>query len=579
MFVGIGFPLNDPTNLFMSFILISFALLIYLSSKTLIISQSQFKLIFLILTILGLYCLSAFENNQSLNSFVLGAYQRNMGFATLLSIFLIFIYSLGNSRLAKNFMYFGLNSLLVLSIIYGYIQYLGFDPINWTRLNSPGRGIVLTLGNVNFAGALFGILSIVCLHKLLYEKSLKLKLINCFLFVSTLFLGFETRSLQATAISIISLVVFTVLYNLSKNNYINLLFTSIGIIISLLFIVVYIFTSDRFIRLREKILVEGSIIPRFDYMSTGIKIWNDHKLFGVGIDQYGRHAATYRNTEQITRDGFMTIPDKAHNIFIDHLANGGLIVALCWIILVLIISSKVIKTVLLSEKKDRLLTVTLSTIWFGWLMQSLISPDHILLTLIGFSSAGLVIGSSNMADQKRKIDLRNKFNSLQNISLSLILVFILSFYFFTISADYKGKQILSGKNRNPDSIIEVINSWPSPKVTELIGVELSKDANNCIILPKIAERLIDIETRSAQGWFMYAVCEIYTANYVKAISKIDKSLLYDPSNPFYLIEKARIEIEIKQYQDAKKTLNIVKSIVPNNPQVIALEELFMQRLD
>ena len=138
-------------------------------------------------------------------------------------------------------------------------------------------------------------------------------------------------------------------------------------------------------------------------------------------------------------------------------------------------------------------------------------------------------------------------------------------------SDLKGKQILDKKIRNLDSIEEIIYAWPSPRVTELIGVELSKDPNNCVVLPRIAERLIRIESRSAQGWFMYAVCDIYRSNYAEAILKIQKSLTYDPSNPFYLTEKARLEIELMRYRDARKTIDLAKSIVPNDTQITSLD--------
>jgi hypothetical protein len=506
-----------------------------------------------------------------MNSFLLGAYQRNIGFITLFSLFIIFLYGLGNPNLAKNFTNFGLTSLMVLSITYGFIQYFGQDPLKWTKFTTPGKGVLLTLGNVNFAGALFGLLSVISFYKLFFEYGIKLKLLNSFFFTSTLFLGYETKSLQSSLVSIICIVIFLTFYNLSKTNYRKSFILVLGVPSLLLLLFVYLLNINKLTNLKENLLAEGNVIPRLDYMSTGIKIWNDHKLFGVGIDQYGRYAATYRSPEQIARDGYMVIPDKSHNVFIDHLANGGFFVAIFWIALILTISIMVIRAVIASDKSSRPMLAALSSIWFGWLVQSLISPDHFFLTFIGLSSAGLVIGSSNSISKNKLIDLRKRYYVPQNIALSLLLIFTLFFYSQTMLSDLKGKQILDKKIRNLDSIEEIIYAWPSPRVTELIGVELSKDPNNCVVLPRIAERLIRIESRSAQGWFMYAVCDIYRSNYTEAILKIQKSLTYDPSNPFYLTEKARLEIELMRYRDARKTIDLAKSIVPNDTQITSLD--------
>ena len=571
MFVGIGLPLNDPTNLLMSSILGILVIIIYLRSKSINVSKSQFLIVILMIAILSFYFLSAMINNQPMNSFLLGAYQRNMGFTTLFSFFIIFLYCLGNPNLAKNFTNFGLNSLIILSVTYGFIQYFGQDPMKWTKFSTPGKGVLLTLGNVNFAGALFGLLSVISFYKLLFENGFKLKLLNAILFASTLFLGYETKSLQSIVISIICIVVFLTLYNLSKTNYHKSLILVLGIPSLLLLVFVYLLNINKLTSLKENLLTEGNVVPRLDYMSTGIKIWNDHKLFGVGIDQYGRYAATYRSPEQIARDGYMVIPDKSHNVLIDHLANGGFFVAICWLVFILMISIMVIRAMISSDKSNRPMLAALSSIWFGWLVQSFISPDHIILSFIGFSSAGLVIGNSNSISMNKFTDLRKKYNVSQNIALSLFLMLTLIFYTQTMSFDLKGKQILDKKITNLESIEEIIYAWPSPRVTELIGIELSKDPNNCVVLPRIAERLIKIESRSAQGWFMYGVCDIYRSNYAEAILKIQKSLAYDPLNPFYLTEKARLEIELMRYRDARKTIDLAKSIVPNDIQIISLD--------
>jgi len=107
----------------------------------------------------------------------------------------------------------------------------------------------------------------------------------------------------------------------------QILLVSITVFTSLI-----VFSSFRFLDgLKNAFYFQGSIPQRFDYWITGVQIFSENWLLGVGPDQFQRHAALYRNSEQVLRDGDFVIPDRAHNVLIDHFANGGIGAGILWL--------------------------------------------------------------------------------------------------------------------------------------------------------------------------------------------------------------------------------------------------------
>jgi O-antigen ligase len=194
--------------------------------------------------------------------------------------------------------------------------------------------------------------------------------------------------------------------------------------------IISVFGFDKLLSLKEKIFFQGSIPQRLDYWQNGIDIWKDHPIFGVGPDQFQRYAALYRSPSQIIRDGNFVIPDKSHNVLIDHLANGGVIAGFLWISLVISVFWVSIKLVRLNLV-DRIKVGSLTAVWTAYVAQSLISPDQIVLSVIGFTSGGLLVGIySKEIAKSRNLDTKQSENPFfvraVAATIALISFFILS---------------------------------------------------------------------------------------------------------------------------------------------------------
>jgi len=569
LFVSVGWFLYEPVSLLASALLFITTLLIVLFNKK--FNWMQSKLFWLPLFIPISYIVSAIINSQSFSSTVNGAYQRNFGLATFTALSLLFVLSTDSTISVRKFLNFGLLSTLIMANLYGYLQLYDADPLPWAN---PLNAVQLTLGNPNFASALFGMLSIIPLSRFIESKSKSLKLIYIFLIISTIFLTYKTKSLQGIFIIIICFALFLFLYSLSQNNLKVqiVLYLSLSILTILILVLVSTFTKYSFTLIRDNLFFATSASQRLDYWETGLNIWQDHPIFGVGADQFQRFAAVYRKPSQILREGNFSITDKAHSVLIDHLANGGLIAATIWLSLVIFVFYISLKTfkIGVSNKID---FITLLTIWSGYVFQSLISPDHITLAVIGYISAGLLFGQ--YLKTKRISSAENIKQSKHSFYIrsvtSILLVFSIVIYSRVLIANYQANQILKEKISIGPVYLQVIEFWPDPKFTELIGIETVKNPNNCQLAYQIADYLIKIDDRSSQGWFMKAICANYSKDFNSAIEFVENSLKFDPINPYYLISKAKLEIAANRLEDAQKSIELAKRVNPNEPELQSVE--------
>jgi O-antigen ligase len=560
MFISVIGFLHDPIHLPQSFLLIIYTLIFFILSKNFDWLKNKIFIAPLLIPIS--FIISAIINNQSVVSLLIGNYQRNFGLLTTIGLILIFVLCANPNFSIKSFIDKGLIPVLILANIYGYLQFLNFDPIPWQKQN---EGIQLTLGNPNFAGALFGMLFVLPLVKVIETKNFLLKTTYSLIFLSSVFLGIQTKSLQFIILAILSVGIFILLIFIKKFSiFSSRLKIKYLVMLALTLIVLpSIFFADKLMTIRDKLILEGNIYQRVDMMKNGLGIWQDNLFFGVGIDQFQMYAGPYRFSDQIAREGNMVIPDKSHNVLIDYLATGGLIAGLLWLIMTIVILIYLVKLIK-NSSESIVYAAAMISIWLAYFVQSMLSPDQILLASIGYGSAGFIIGknltskSAGLATHSKKFETKNY---IKLFSIFLILITLL-IYSRAFDANAGVKRMLQGEFTNSSQYLEVLDSFPNVKAAELVAVELVKDYKNCALAEEVANRMIKIDPRNSQGWFIKAVCANAVKNFTMAIKYVDNSLKFDPFNPFYLISKAKLETINGQFNDAKATLTKVKEINP-----------------
>ena len=562
--LSVGWFAHDPVALFASTVLLIGALTGLLFRRG--IWKKSWILGLPFAVVVG-YLISALVNGQGLASLYLGGYQRNFGVATWLALAIVFLIGAQGEVKMRGYLDWVLPGVLIAGLGYGLVQFLDKDPLPWTN---PYKAVSLTLGNPNFAGAFFGILSVIAFSRIFVGKGVVQKSFGFLLFGATAFISLKTNSLQSPLLIVGGIVVFTLLSNLESKSGLGRVakFSSGGVLGAAVVGVVVLFAGSAswLATAREKLFFQGSVAQRLDYWRTGFEIWKDHPIVGVGTDQFQRFAALYRTPEQVKRDGVFVIPDKSHNVLIDHFANGGLVVGLIWVAFVVSVFFMLIKALRATEKVQvRRDLAILGTMWSTYVLQALISPDQIVLSLIGYSSAGLIAGIYLKDSPTLKID---PFVVRSVTGFALALAVVISGMALKVNAD--AKKVLAGQITGVEPILKVIDAWPNAKTTELIGIQEINKPNNCEFANQISDRLLKYDNRSAQGWYMKAICDNAAQNFSKAVEDINNSVKFDPINPSYLVGKAKLEIAASRIADAKVTIAKITEVDPSNPELVAL---------
>jgi hypothetical protein len=204
--LSVGWFAHDPVALFASTVLLIGAL-----AGVLLLRGGAWKKNWLLLipfSVVAGYLISGFVNGQGLASIYLGGYQRNFGVATWLALALVFLIGAQGAVKIRGYLDWVLPAVLIAGLGYGFVQFMDKDPLPWTN---PYKAVSLTLGNPNFAGAFFGILSVLALSRIFAGKTLGIKVFGVLLFAASVFMSLKTKSLQSPLLIIGGVLIFVLL--------------------------------------------------------------------------------------------------------------------------------------------------------------------------------------------------------------------------------------------------------------------------------------------------------------------------------------------------------------------------------
>jgi O-antigen ligase len=567
------FPIAwEPLNFGRSFILIIWLLLFVLTRKN--FPKVKLKIIFLIPIIIFTYTVSAIVNKQNYIQMLIGHYNRNMGVITLVSIFLI-LYIITTYQLnIKSFIRYGFWPTAILTLGYGYIQYFELDPLTWGESDRT----VLTLGNSNFAAVHLVFICLFILNQIFFTKSRNIKLVLALNLLLIFNLGLFTQAFQFRVLLSVGLIVFLSIYYFEQirnfGGLKNTLFLS-GIS---LFIITY--TTVKWDQL-DLISRTGSV-DRIESSLNALRVFKDYPITGVGIEQFWKYSNFYKsiNQERILGDG--VAPDKAHNVFIDHFANGGVIAGIAFIAFIvfsLIIIYRLNNSV--KEPLSRNNLAMISSIWITYTASLFISTDMIYNQLLSYICLGFIL----------KLYYFLKCNEINTIPISkhiyastvmrlallplLIILLILGFRGFQNNLDVN--KILNGKITTSKEILTTLKNFPNPKGVEFVSIFLlNQNRSNCSIVNESSSILLIQDQRSAQAYFMKAICADFYGQQELALTYIDKSLTFYPFSMIYLETKLRLELYLLRINPAQITFEKMESIDPNFKKKEELLKLMSQ---
>jgi O-antigen ligase len=353
-----------------------------------------------------------------------GTFGRNTGALTYFSLVLILLISASATRYNTKLILRMFALAGFLSTIYGTLQSLEKDPIPWSSWNP----VIGFLGNTNFQSSLLGLFGIQ-LFAILYYRMVKVPylFITSLVLIQVIRLILRTYSQQGLIVFIVGTFVI-VLVHLFVNKHKVLFFagaiTTSGLaVISIL----GIFQIGVF----SKFLYKESVSFRGDYWRAGIEMIKENPITGVGIDAYGEWYRYFRDDLATQRRGPGVISNSAHNVLIDLAANGGIILAIAYLGLNLLVIMTVIRRLRKGFEEWQNLGILLA-LWTGFHAQSIISVNQIGLTIWGWIFSGLILATCRSNDEgdsdtnkRSQVSLgvtpRLLFKSVAGISLALVI--------------------------------------------------------------------------------------------------------------------------------------------------------------
>jgi O-antigen ligase len=576
-FVSVGWFLSQPVTLLSSIVIAVLALL-GLITKKFKTNLAPRKVLVVAYALPITYVISALVNQQSFVNTLFGMYGRGFGLITLTALATIMLVA---SRTRSDLFFTRvIPSFSVIVTVYGFLQAFNLDPLPWIN---ESQTVQLTMGNPNFSSALFGLISVFYLSQIFTRKQVIYRVGYFALYVFTFFLIHRTKSLQGNAVAILTALIFVYLYMSSLNikhwkSLRRIIFVSGGIVFGGLIAII----SNQFSFFsapRQFFAVQANTEVRLEYWRLGVRMWKDHPFFGVGVDNYQDWSPLYRSPELIRIDGYSVIPDKSHNIFIDHFSNGGLLAGVVWTVsclLILVVALKLIRTEL--PKNIQVRVYILTSIIIGYLFQAFISPDQLILALLAFICAGILLNYYyEFVVEENTKNLKTK----NFIDVRLVSAFLLFIYIFlagrVISADAKVQSIIEGKLTTQTQVENVIKDWTSKRAAEITVVKRIDQRDNCTAITSYADLILEKYPRSANAWVYKVLCSNNAGNLDQAVSEIDRAILLDPLDTYYLGLKAKLEIARKNYAEAQVVTTEILRIDPDDGDGRVIQEFLTKQ--
>jgi O-antigen ligase len=411
--------LNDPFNSPKMWILAFMAawLIGYIISfKRIILINKNLKTLFFILVSFTGSALLASVFTDFKYVAVFGETQRRNGLISYLSLAIvlfatsIFVRIFNIKKLYTTTYFVG-----VITAIYAFMQTNGKDFVKW---NNNYNSIIGTLGNPNFAAAVMAIMGVLIFASIFFtDFKIYIRFFAAALAIVLFGLIYRSNARQGLLSYILGVGLFLIVWLYIKNRKLGIIAASSGVI-------VFIFSILGMLQIGpfERFLYKPSVSVRGHYWRTGIEMFKNDPLFGVGMDRYGAYFKEFREVSYSLSYGFDITSSNAHNTFIQFFATGGVFLGLSYLIL----NSYILKRAIFGLKNlsgnNQLLLAGIFSAWIAFHAQSLVSIDNIGISIWGWVLGGSIIGLSISSNTEIGEDRRQFLGKQNDVNLSRALV-------------------------------------------------------------------------------------------------------------------------------------------------------------
>lgn len=350
----------------------------YLKSNKILISS-------LALFTISLF-VATFSSSSPLSQNLYGTYGRNTGLVAYLCLAIILLAASG-LRIIKGFqlVVYGLLVAGAVNVLYSAYVLAFSDPVNW---ENPYGALLGTLGNPNFISSFLGFFIAACVSIVLDSSSTRTKRAFAFAFATLAFYELSfTDSIQGFVVTLActAFVLYLRIRN-SRLKVLSWLYLAISAAVGVIS-VAGVFKIGPL----THYLYQGTMAFREQYWKAALNMGMSHPFTGVGMDGYGDNYRLERELQALTTPGVQVVSNSAHNVVVEFFASGGILLLASYLIFLSLSVMSIVKVIARSKEFDPIFA-TLSAVWLGYQLQSLISINQIGLAVWGWLLTGSVIG-------------------------------------------------------------------------------------------------------------------------------------------------------------------------------------------
>ena len=407
----------------------------------------------------------------------------------------------------------------ILSIIYAGLQIINLDPFNW---NTQYRAIFGFFGNPNFLAAFIGMSASAALVHILVGQPSRIKKSSLGLYIIlVLIIIYQSGSEQGffvliTGFSITSYILIKYSLRFRKYHIPYLISLVIGFFIAL----IDIFQKAPW----KSILFSPSIAERGEFWQAALKMTINNPVTGIGLDGFRDNYHRYRDLSAAVRDPGARVT-SAHNVFLDISSGGGFPLLFLYLVMTFMVIKTFIKVISKPTKPD-VYFISLASAWFGYLIQSFISINHLGIAIWGWALGGAILGYE--IKSKTNFDIvKSKNFFAQNLSVITGLITGLLIATPELIKDAQFRSAI--KFGNGDKIIALSTEWPQSmdRINLTAGIFLENGFPNQA--SQIANYGIEFNPDNLLAWqILYSIPEITAEKKALALSRLKE---LDPLNP------------------------------------------------
>jgi hypothetical protein len=329
--------------------------------------------------------ISIFTSNSPISQGMYGSYGRNNGLLAYLFLVGLFLATMAlNKRESISRLITWLIIAGAVNVVYCLWVIMFGDFVGWSN---PYGNILGTLGNPNFIGSFLGIFVAAYLaYGLGKSTPLWFKYSMLIVLPVAAFEIYDSSAIQGRIVGIsgFAIIGFFVLRS-NFGSVVTFVYSGLVSVLGL-----FALLGALQIGPLTSIIYKTSVSLRGQYWLAGWNTGEQKPLTGVGMDAFGDWYRRSRDAQALELPGVNTVVNAAHNVPLDMFAFGGWPLFITYLIIMGGGGLALARTIVRVKSYDPILTV-LTTAWFGYQLQSLISINQIGLAIWGWVLTGAVI--------------------------------------------------------------------------------------------------------------------------------------------------------------------------------------------